>query len=75
MGWTSERGIRAMVRLLNLKTLERRKKKIMAMAGNDSESERSSSESTSENGVHNVEGRKRNSEDKRPGKTTPENST
>ena len=51
------------------------KDKVMAVAGNDSGSERSSSESTLEDCVHNVEGRKRNSEDKRPGKTTPENST
>ena len=51
------------------------KEKIMAITGKDSESERSSSESTAEDGVYNVEGRKRNSEDKRPGKTTPENST
>ena len=51
------------------------KDKIMAVAGKATDSEGPSSEPDSEDCVYNVDGRKKNSEDKRPGKATPENST
>ena len=47
----------------------------MAVAGKATDSEGPSSEPDSEDCVYNVDGRKKNSEDKRPGKATPENST